>query len=112
MHRGDILDVDLLVQGSRVQAGRRPAIAILADAAIKVNPVIAVVPLTSNLGALRFRYSFQIQPSQDNGLTAPSVAMVFQLTVVDRVNVIRVRGHLEDGFMAQLDSLLRDMLGL
>jgi mRNA interferase MazF len=113
MHRGDILEVDLrLAPGSRAQGGRRPAIAVLAETALAINPVVTVVPLTSQQGALRFRYTFQIEPSRENGLTLPSVALVFQIRAEDRARILHVRGRLEAHYMAQLDALLREMLGL
>ena len=115
MQRGDILEVDLpLLPGSRVQAGRRPAIVVLAEPLPAANdaPIVSVVPLTANLGTLRFRHTFQIEPSRENGLTMPSVALVFQLSALDRLGIIRIRGHLESNYVTQLDAMLREMLGL
>ena len=113
MRRGDVLDVDLpLVPGSRVQGGRRPAVLLLTDEASKVNPVVSVVPVTGTPEATRFQFTFQIAPSGANGLTAPSVALVFQMMAVDRIAIARVRGHLEEQYITQLDAVLREMLGL
>jgi mRNA-degrading endonuclease toxin of MazEF toxin-antitoxin module len=43
-----------------------------------------MVPLTTQLDALRFPGTVLVDADQDNGLRRPSVALVFQLTVVDQ----------------------------
>ena len=42
-----------------------------------------VAPVTSNLAALRFAFSVRVEPSPENGLTMPSVVMVFQMRAID-----------------------------
>ncbi len=113
MPRGDVLDVDLpIVPGSRVQGGRRPAVLLLTEEAARGNPVVTVVPVTGTVEAIRFQFTFQIAPSPANGLTAPSVALVFQVMAIDRTAIARRRGHLEDEYIAQLEATLRQMFGL
>lgn len=43
-----------------------------------------MVPLTTQLDALRFPGTVLVDADRSNGLRRPSVALVFQLTVVDR----------------------------
>jgi mRNA interferase MazF len=71
-----------------------------------------VVPLSSQLDALRFPHTFEVKPSKLNGLTFPSVALVFQLRAIDRLRLLGVRGNLEDHYLERLDQELRLMLGL
>jgi mRNA interferase MazF len=75
MARGDILLVTLPESDKREEKGTRPAIAVQADD--EQTPMLMVVPLTSSVGALRFAFTVEVQPSELNGLTLPSIAMVF-----------------------------------
>ncbi|MBD2778075.1 type II toxin-antitoxin system PemK/MazF family toxin [Iningainema tapete] len=77
MDRGDVLLVGLPESDQREEKGNRPAIAVQTDVAN--SPMLMIVPITSSLGALRFPFTVRIEPSEQNGLTKPSVAMVFQL---------------------------------
>jgi mRNA interferase MazF len=113
MARGDVVYVSLpFVQGSRVQGGRRPAVLVVAERALRGNPMAMIVPLTTNLAASRFPFTLRVEPSPPNGLTAPSIALVFQLCAADRTHLESVIGHLEDEYLAQIDELMRQMLGL
>ncbi len=53
-----------------------------------------VVPLTSQLGALRFPATVEIAPAAANGLERASVAMVFQTRAVDRSRFVQRLGTL------------------
>ena len=113
MTRGDIAYINLpLIPSSRVQGGRRPAIIVTADKGLRGTPMTMVTPLTTKLVATRFPFTFQIDPSQKNGLTSPSIALVFQLCAADNTHIDSVIGHLEDHYLTQLDEMLREMLGL
>lgn len=92
------------------QSGRRPAIVVSGDS--PGLPTIVVVPLTSQLAALRFPHTLQVEPSPDNGLSVPSVVLLFQLQVVDKRRVLRVVGELDQDHVAQINSWLRNMLSL
>jgi len=112
MQRGDLVNVILPYQGGHEQAGQRPAIAIVSQAMLAATSLLLVVPVTKNLETLRFPHTFQISPSPRNGLSVPSVALVYQLRALDSAKVVSVRGHLEDHSIERLDSELRQMLGL
>ena len=77
MARGDILLVSLPASDRREQSGRRPVVAVQTD--LIGEPLLMIAPITSNLGALRFAFTVRIDPSAKNGLTEPSVVMVFQM---------------------------------
>ncbi len=113
MARGDIAYVTLpLVPGNRVQGGRRPAILVISDRALQGNPMGVIVPLTTKITASRFPFTLRIDPSPQNGLSAPSVALVFQLCAADRTHVESVVGHLETQHLTQIDDMIRQMLAL
>ena len=115
MARGDVLSVELPpppAGGGHEQAGRRPAIAVQADIVGIRLPTLMVVPLTSQMRATQFAFTIQVEPSRMNGLSRPSILLVFQLRVLDQGRIIGKLGQLERHYMDQMDTMLRQMLGL
>ena len=115
MARGDVFLVELPPQpgaGGREQAGRRPAIAVQTDATSTSLPTLMIVPMTGQLTALRFPHTIRVEPSEANGLSQPSVLLVFQLRAVDRRRVLDRIGRLEQNYIAQLDAEMRRLLAL
>jgi mRNA interferase MazF len=90
MARGDIVIVDLPVppgHAGHEQIGSRPAIIVQTDITDADLSTTMVVPLTSNLSAMRFPHTFRVNPSPENGLTSPSVLLVLQLRVIDKTRL-------------------------
>jgi mRNA interferase MazF len=108
MARGDVLLVSLPDSDKREEKGNRPAIAVQTD--IANSPMLIVIPVTSSLGALRFPFVVKIEPSEQNGLNLPSVAMVFQMRAIDRKRIIQKIGELEPQYLAQVDAEIWRML--
>ncbi len=71
-----------------------------------------IVPFTSNLKAQRFPHTILIQPSKQNGLTAPSVLLDFQLRAIDKQRVLKKISQLEDELMGKVNQEMKDLLGL
>ncbi len=115
MTRGDIVLV-LLPQAAdgagHEQAGTRPALVVHEDATSKTLSVVMIVPFTSNLKAQRFPHTMLIQPSKENGLSVPSVLLIFQLRAIDKQRVTKKIGHLEDELMGKVNQEIKDLLGL
>jgi mRNA interferase MazF len=74
-------------------------------------PTTLIVPLTSKLVASRFDGTLLIQPDQHNGLTAPSVAMVFQMRSLDQRNCLKQLGILDAATLDQIFALLDRLTG-
>ena len=108
MARGDVLLVSLPATDRREHSGRRPAVAVQADVA--GEPMLMITPITSNLGALRFAFSVRVEPSAENGLTTPSVIMVFQMRAIDQARIIRRIGRMSPADMARIDAEIWRML--
>lgn len=109
---GEIYWVDFHDSGSRGQGGMRPAIVLQDDTRFPmVSPMVLVVPLTTKMAALRFPATMKIDPSAGNGLSAPSVALVFQLRAVDRTWAASKLGDLETNALDQLLGLLDQLMG-
>lgn len=62
------------------------------------------------LCALRFAFSVRVEPSTENGLTTPSVVMVFQMRAIDKERIVRKAGQLSAADMARIDAELWRML--
>jgi mRNA interferase MazF len=72
--------------------------------------MLMVAPVTSNLATLRFAFSVRIEPSAENGLTTPSVVMVFQMRAIDKERIIRKIGRLSQADIARIDAEIWRML--
>jgi mRNA interferase MazF len=115
MARGDVLRINLPAPpggSGREQAGRRPAIVVQTDSPELNLPTLMVVPTTGELAALRFPFTFQVQPTPRNGLTMPSVVLVFQLRAIDRVRILEIVGQLEPEHLERLNNEMRRLLQL
>lgn len=115
MARGDVFYVDLPAQpgaGGHEQTGLRPAIAVQTDQASPTLPTIMVVPFTGQLSASRFPFTVLVDPSNENGLAQPSVLLVFQLRAIDRKRMRSRIGHLEQGYLEQLETEIKRLLDL
>ncbi len=110
MARGDVLLVGLPSSDKREQSGRRPAVAVQTD--VSGEPILMIAPITSSLNALRFKHSVDIKPSKENGLTLPSVIMVFQMRAIDKSRIIKSIGKLSAEDLEKVDDEIRKMLGL
>jgi mRNA interferase MazF len=106
--RGDVLLVHLPPSGGREQSGRRPAVVV--QTATAGQPLLIVVPITSNVAASRYSFSVRVEPSPENGLIVPSVVMVFQMRAIDRVRIIRKLGKMSSSDMARIDTEIWRML--
>ena len=115
MTRGDIVLVNLPQSADGAgheQVGTRPALIVHDDATSDTLSVVMIVPFTSNLKAQRFPHTILIPPSRANGLTVPSVLLVFQLRAIDRQRVTGKLGHLEDNLMTEVNQEIKKLLGL
>ena len=65
MQEGDVYSVEIPMSGGHEQAGLRPAIIVQASGLEKL-PTVLIVPLTSQLKAADFPFSFLIEPDQIN----------------------------------------------
>jgi mRNA interferase MazF len=105
---GEIFWVEFPARGGRAQAGRRPAIIAQKD---KTLPTVLLVPLTTQQDALRFAGTILIEPDARNHLRQPSVALVFQLTAIDK-NFIKAKlGTVSDEKMNEIWTAFDELTG-
>lgn len=111
MTLGDVLWVEFAAKGGHAQAGRRPAIIIQDEKASARIPTVLVVPLTSQLDALRFPGTVLVESDPDNGLRPSSVALVFQLTAIDQRYFGNRLGAISEAVLSDLFSALDELTG-
>jgi mRNA interferase MazF len=109
MTRGEVWRVRLASVPGHTQAGIRPAVIVQEDQASSALPTLLIVPFTSTRAALRFPGTLAVLPDGQNGLTVPSVALVFQMTAIDKADCLQRLGVLDgttlDQIFGELDKL-------
>ncbi len=106
MKRGEVWRVRLPFGAGHTQAGERPAIIVQEGVVNAALPTVLVVPLTSTQAATRFAGTLVVQPDMQNGLTTPSVALVFQLSALDKRECLRRLGTLDQNTPDQVFTIL------
>ena len=111
MNRAEIWTVALPTTTGREQSGQRPCL-IIQDAFYGQRlPLVLIVPLTSNLGTLRFPATVQVEHTPLNGLTQTSAALVFQARAADRSLFVRRLGTLAPEDLASVLAELNNLTG-
>lgn len=109
MKVGDVRWVEFPPRGGREQVGRRPAMIAQATGASSRLPTARWIPLTTQLDALRFPGTVLVEPSEANGLPRPSVALVFQLTVIDQRRIGAPLGKLSETVLTVIWAALDEL---
>lgn len=114
MKRGDIILVELpqADTSGHEQEGMRPALVVHDDDTSGNLSVVMIVPMTSNLKLQNFAHTILIQPSPQNGLSMPSVLLIFQLRAIDKRRIKKTLGSLETDIMEQVNAEMKKLLGL
>ena len=109
MKPGDIYWVESPVRGERAQAGRRPAIVMQTAAATAQLPTVLLLPLTTQMDALRSPGTALVEVTPENGLTKPSAALAFQLMVVDKQFIGPYVGTLSEAVLDAVRQALENI---
>ena len=102
MQQGEVWQVRIPFAPGHAQAGERPALILTDDAFIPSLPTVLIVPFTSARGALRFAGTVLVQPDGHNGLTVPSVSLVFQVRALDKRDCLHRIGLLDRATLDQI----------
>jgi mRNA interferase MazF len=86
----EIVLVEIPKQDGKEQFGLRPAILISKP----VKDIAIIVPMTSNLLALRFNHTIRLEPTMDNGLSSESIILCFQIRAIDTSRIKKKLGFL------------------
>lgn len=107
MKPGDVWIVHIPDLGTHEQSGTRPAVVVARVA----KTIVTVIPCTSNKAALRFPFTYRIEPTKRNGLTKLSIALVFHMRALD-VSFFEAKvGTLEQDVFTALRAQARKLVG-
>jgi len=109
MKKGEVWRLRFPFAPCRTQAGERPAVIVHNEPSLSSLPVVLVVPFTSQLSAARFAGTLTVQPDGCNGLSMPSVALVFQLGAQVKRNLRHRLGELDPATMDAILELIRQL---
>ncbi len=108
---GEVRWVELVSKGGHAQKGRRPAVILQSQKVSTRIPTVLVVPLTSQIDALRFPGTVLVEADGDNGLRRASVALVFQLTAIDQRYLRDRLGKVSQTVVNEIFSALEELTG-
>jgi len=109
--RGEIWLVDLNPSRGSEQSGIRPAIVVQRETLERFTVTTLIIPLTTNLRRLKVPGCVLI-PVGEGGLTQDSVALCYQLAVVDRQRLIRLLGRVPSSRLIEINQALKYTLDL
>jgi mRNA interferase MazF len=110
MKKGEVWRVRFPSSPGRTQAGERPAVIVQNDSSLTALPVVLVVPFTSQLAAARFTGTLTVPPDGVNGLSTPSVALVFQLGAQDKRNFMHRLGAINAPTIDAILAIVRQLV--
>ncbi|MDJ0676458.1 MAG: type II toxin-antitoxin system PemK/MazF family toxin [Calothrix sp. MO_167.B42] len=108
---GEIQLADLNPTRGSEQAGIRPVIIVQRDNLQRFTRTVVVIPLTSNVRRAQIPGTVLI-PAGEGGLTQDSVALCYQIVVLDRQRLQRHLGNLSPNFVLVLKEALKYTLEL
>jgi mRNA interferase MazF len=108
--RGEIWWADLGPYRTQEQTGRRPVIVWQSDTLSRLLESVLVVPLTTNLDRAGLSGTALVAASQ-GGLSADSVALVFQMRAVPKKSLKTLIRALTVEELAELDLATDEALG-
>jgi len=106
MRKGEVWRVRLPMLPGHTQGGERPAVIVQNDSFTASLPTVWVVPFTSKAAAARFPGTVLVQPDGQNGLTTPSLALVFQLSTQDKRSLVAQLGTLDDQDLQKIVDMI------
>lgn len=107
MKPGDIWLVDIPYLGTHEQGGKRPAIII---AKVAKN-IATIIPCTSNNLALRFPFTYLIEPDDTNKLSITTIALIFHIRAIDTSLLKNKIGKLDNKSLTDVRKLARKLIG-
>lgn len=108
--RGEVWLADLNPTRGSEQGGTRPVIIFQNDIVSRFSTTVITIPLTTNLrrGSLP---TCLLVPNGEGGLAQDSVALCYQLRVLDRTRLQRKLGELTPETLTNLEGIVLLTLG-
>jgi mRNA interferase MazF len=103
----DVVLADLGDTFGHAQAGTRPCVVVSV-----ANSMAILIPVTSNLDAIRFAHTVSMSSNKTNGLAAESIALLFQIRALDVRKIIRSLGRLTLAEVKSVNTAMKKMVTL
>lgn len=110
LKRGEVWLANLNPTQGSEQAGIRPVIIFQNDIVSQFSTTTITIPLTTNLRRAALPICLLIQQGEA-GLVQDSIALCFQMRVLDKARLIRKLGQLNSETLAQLEDVVLLTLG-
>ena len=111
MARVDVALCDLNPVVGTKQTGVRATFVLQIDRANTVSPHTIIAPFTTRIRRALLP-SHVLIPMGVGGLSHDSVVLCEQIRVIDTRRIVRVLGHVDEGYMEEVATALRTILGL
>lgn len=108
--RGEVWLANLNPTQGSEQAGIRPIIIFQNDLISQFSTTVMAIPLTTNLRRASLPICLLIQQGE-GGLTQDSIALCYQMRVLDKTRLIRKLGQLKSQIITQLEEVVLMTLG-
>jgi mRNA interferase MazF len=108
--RGEVWLADLNPTRGSAQAGVRPVIIFQNDLISQFTTTVIVIPLTTNLRRAALPMCLTIEKGE-GGLAETSVALCYQIRVLDRTRLKRKLGELKQTNISRLEEVVVLTLG-
>ncbi len=109
MKKGEVWRAHLPPVPGHTQTGERPAVIVQNEPFLTALPTALIVPFTSRRAAGRFPGTLLVSPDGRNGLQGPSVALVFQLYVLDKRHLLYQLGELDAVTLDQIEAVITQL---
>lgn len=110
LKRGEVWLADLNPTQGSEQAGTRPVIIFQNDIVSRFSTTVVAIPLTTNQRRASSPICLVINQGE-GGLAQDSVALCFQIRVLDKTRLIRKLGQLNSETITQLEEVVLLTLG-
>lgn len=110
LKRGEVWLANLNPTQGSEQAGVRPVIVFQSDIVSQFSTTVITIPLTTNQRRASLPICVSIEQG-DGGLSQASVALCFQMRVLDKSRLIRRLGQLKAETILQLEDTVLLTLG-
>jgi mRNA interferase MazF len=108
--RGEVWDLSFDPVVGHEQAGARPALILSVDL-FNEGPAELVVAVPITRTQRKVRWHVPVQPPE-GGLTAESFIQCENVRSVSKQRIKRLRGHISEGTLLEVEDRLRILLGL
>lgn len=108
-HRGEVYIAELVRACGSVQDGIRPVLVMQNNAGNFFGPTLIVVPLTSRIKKQDMPTHYMLET---DFLSEPSMVLAEQIMTIDKQQIRKYLGIINEKEMREIDDVLRISLGL